>query len=52
MVDDLDEIHELLSQMDANSGPIIPGSPHNTFTLKDPEGNALLIESNHVTGPV
>lgn len=52
MVDDLDDIHALLTEMDANPGPIIPGSPHNTFTVADPEGNQLLIESSHVTGPV
>lgn len=52
MVDDLDDIHALLEQMDAQPGPIIPGSPHNTFSVNDPEGNALLIESSHVTGAV
>lgn len=52
MVDDLDDIHELLNQMAANPGPIIPGSPYDTFTVNDPEGNVVLIESSHVTGPV
>ena len=52
MVDDLDDIHELLDQMDANPGPIIPGTPHDTFTVSDPEGNVVLIESSHATGPV
>ncbi len=52
MVDDLDDIHDLLNTMNANASPIIPGSPHDTFTATDPEGNALLIESSHVTGAV
>ncbi len=52
MVDDLDDIHTLLSEMEANPEAIVPGSPHDTFAVKDPEGNALLIESSHVTGAV
>lgn len=52
MVDDINDIHTLLTEMDANPGPIVPGSPHDTFKVHDPEGNALLIESSHVTGPV
>ncbi len=52
MVDNLDDAHALLDQLDANPSPIIPGTPHDTFTATDPEGNALLIESSHVTGPV
>ena len=52
MVDDLDDIHTLLDEMEANPEAIVPGSPHNTFWVNDPEGNALLIESSHVTGPV
>lgn len=52
MVDDLDDIHALLDQLGANPSAIVPGSPHDTFTATDPEGNALLIESSHVTGAV
>lgn len=52
MVDDLDDIHTLLSEIEANPGPVTPGNPHDTFTVNDPEGNALLIESSHVTGVV
>lgn len=52
MVDDLDDIHQLLVEMDANPSPIAPGNPHDTFRVTDPEGNQLLIESSHVTGPV
>jgi len=52
MVDDLDDIHALLGEMNAHPSPIRPGSPHDTFTVNDPEGNELLIESSHVTGAV
>ena len=52
MVDDLDETHTLFDQLGANPTPIVPGSPHDTFTATDPEGNHLLIESSHATGAV
>lgn len=52
MVDDLDDIHALLAEMEANPEAIVLGSPHDTFRVNDPEGNALLIESSHVTGAV
>ncbi len=52
MVDDLGEAHELFERLGADPTPIVPGSPHDTFTATDPEGNALLVESSHVTGMV
>ena len=52
MVDDLGEAHELFERLGANPSEIVPGSPHDTFTATDPEGNALLVESSHVTGAV
>lgn len=52
MVDNLAETHTLFDELGANPTPIVRGSPHDTFTATDPEGNALLIESSHATGPV
>lgn len=52
MVDDLGETHELFERLGANPTPIVPGSPHDTFNATDPEGNALLVESSHVSGVV
>ncbi len=52
MVDDLHDIHQLLDRMGAGPSPIKPGHPHDTFTVNDPEGNLVLIESSHVSGPV
>lgn len=52
MVDDLDEAHALLDGLGANPTRIIPGSPHDTFTATDPDGNSLLVESSHVSGAV
>lgn len=52
MVDDLDDVHALLTEMESNPAAIVPGSPHDTFRVLDPEGNALLVESSHVTGIV
>ena len=52
MVDDLGDAHELFERLGANPTQVVPGSPHDTFTATDPEGNALLIESSHVSGAV
>lgn len=52
IVDDIDETHKILDQAGANPGVITRGNPHDRFTATDPEGNALLVYSNHAIGPV
>ncbi|MCH7747871.1 MAG: VOC family protein [Acidobacteria bacterium] len=52
MVDDLEDTRQLLEQVGAEPGSITRGNPHNSFTASDPEGNRLLVESSHTSGPV
>ncbi len=52
IVDDIDEIHAVLTELGANPGRIERGSPHDRFTATDPDGNLLVVNSNHAMGPV
>ncbi len=52
MVDDIDETHALLEAQGAAPSVIRRGSPHDSFTATDPEGNALVVHSSHAMGPV
>ncbi|MEL6980853.1 MAG: VOC family protein [Actinomycetota bacterium] len=52
IVDDIDETHAVLDAAGANPSSIERGSPHDRFTATDPEGNVLVVNSNHAVGPV
>lgn len=52
MVDDLDETRHIFEAIGAAPGTVVHGNPHNSFTVADPEGNTLVVESSHATGPV
>lgn len=52
IVDDVDETRTLLEAAGAQPGPITRGNPHDWFTATDPEGNTLMVNSNHAIGPV
>jgi catechol 2,3-dioxygenase-like lactoylglutathione lyase family enzyme len=52
IVDDIDETHGVLAAVGGNPSGIRQGSPHSTFTARDPEGNQLAIHSDHAIGPV
>ena len=52
IVDDIDETRAVLDAVGANPGPITRGNPHDRFTATDPEGNHLVVASNHAIGVV
>lgn len=52
IVDDIDDTHQVLQVAGAAVSPIRRGSPHDSFSASDPEGNAIQIHSTHATGPV
>lgn len=52
IVDDIDNTHEVLRAAGANPTAIRRGNPHDRFRATDPEGNTLVVNSNHAIGPV
>ncbi len=52
IVDDIDEAHAVLEAEGASPGSIRRGSPHDSFMATDPEGNTLVINSDHSIGVV
>lgn len=52
IVDDIDDTHAVMVDAEANPGRIERGSPHDRFTATDPDGNVLIVNSNHAMGPV
>ena len=52
IVDDIDETRAIMETAGANPGPIQRGNPHDRFTATDPEGNTVVVNSNHAIGPV
>ena len=52
IVDDIDETRAVLEAAGAEPTTIRRGSPHDVFTATDPEGNTLVVNSNHAMGPV
>ena len=52
IVDDIDETHAILKDAGADPSAIQRGNPHDRFTATDPDGNALIVNSNHAIGPV
>lgn len=52
IVDDIDETREVLAAAGAEPSAIQRGNPHDRFVAADPEGNTLVVASNHAIGPV
>ncbi|HZW89298.1 MAG TPA: VOC family protein [Myxococcaceae bacterium] len=52
MVDDLAETHAVWSARGLRVSPIERGRIHDTFTVTDPEGHAVTVNSSHVMGKV
>ena len=52
IVDDIDDTRDDLLAAGVDATGITRGHPHDRFTSADPEGNTLLISSNHAMGPV
>ena len=52
IVDDIDETRAVLDAAGADPSRIQRGHPHDRFVATDPEGNRLIVASNHAIGPV
>ena len=52
IVDEIDETRALLEDQGAAAGTIQRGNPHDRFVATDPEGNTLVVNSNHAIGVV
>jgi catechol 2,3-dioxygenase-like lactoylglutathione lyase family enzyme len=51
MVDDIDELHTMLSERGIEVSPI-DSTEHVSFTFRDPDGYIVTVNATHVTGPV
>jgi catechol 2,3-dioxygenase-like lactoylglutathione lyase family enzyme len=52
MVDDLAETHARWSERGLRVSPIEHGRIHDAFTITDPEGRVVTVNSSHVMGKV
>ena len=52
IVDDIDETRAVLEAKGASPSVIQRGNPHDSFIATDPEGNTLVVNSNHAIGEV
>lgn len=52
MVDDVDATRVEVARLGAEPSEIGRAGPHRVFTVADPEGNTLVVNSSHVSGPV
>ena len=52
IVDDIDETRAVLAAQGASPSVIERGNPHDRFIATDPEGNTLVVNSNHAIGAV
>ncbi|HET9730341.1 MAG TPA: VOC family protein, partial [Acidimicrobiia bacterium] len=52
MVDDVDRAHEEFARAGMTVSPIERGEIHDAFTITDPDGVRLTVNSSHVVGPV
>ncbi len=52
IVDDIDDTWSAVTEAGGDPSPIERGHPHDRFVAQDPEGNTLVINSNHAMGPV
>jgi catechol 2,3-dioxygenase-like lactoylglutathione lyase family enzyme len=52
MVDDLDATHAQYRERGLDPSPIEQGSIHAAFTVRDPDGYLVTVNSSHVVGEV
>ncbi len=52
MVDDLETTHDQWEARGLNPTPIERGRIHAAFSVRDPDGNLVTVNSTHVIGPV
>jgi catechol 2,3-dioxygenase-like lactoylglutathione lyase family enzyme len=52
MVDDLDETWARLRDAGLEPTEIKPGRIHSSFTINDPDGRPVTVNSSHIVGPV
>jgi len=52
IVDEIDETRAVLEAEGASPSVIQRGNPHDRFIATDPEGNTLVVNSNHAIGEV
>ena len=52
IVDDIDETRDLFIELGSVATDIVRGNPHDRFDTTDPEGNELIVRSNHAIGIV
>lgn len=52
MVEDLEVMHQTLTQMGLQPSPIQPGKIHQSFTVREPSGHQIKFNSSHVVGLV
>ncbi len=52
IVDDIDETRAVLDRAGASPSEIQRGNPHDRFIATDPEGNTLVVNSDHSIGTV
>ena len=52
IVDDIDETRAVLEAEGSSPSVIQRGNPHDRFIATDPEGNTLVVNSNHAIGEV
>ncbi|MGZ6963571.1 MAG: VOC family protein [Acidimicrobiia bacterium] len=52
MVDDLDETHEQWRTRGLAPSPIEHGRIHSAFSVRDPDGYLVTVNSSHIVGPV
>ena len=49
MVEDLEASHQQFTHLGLQPSPIEKGRIHSSFTIKEPAGNTIKINSNHVS---
>ena len=52
MVDDIEATHEQWTARGLNPSAIEQGRIHSAFTVHDPDGHLVTVNSTHVIGPV
>ena len=52
MVDDIDATHDQWRARGLDPSPIEHGRTHAAFSVRDPDGHLVTVNSSHVIGPV
>lgn len=52
MVEDLGAVHQQWMAQGLDPGPIAHGRIHDSFTVTDPDGHRVTVNSSHVVGDV